>query len=91
MFLPSMFLPFLPASSDCFQQASHDRNIADRKMLVHDLPIFLQRRSRQGKGMNSRGMVFRISFPCPLFLCLSSVVFFAIFVFFCGSLALSAD
>ena len=36
-----MFLPFLPASSDCFQQANYDRNIADRKMLVHDLPIFL--------------------------------------------------
>ena len=41
MFLPSMFLPSLPASSDCFQQAIQDRNIADRKMLVHDLPIFL--------------------------------------------------
>jgi len=41
IFSPSMFLPFLPAASDCFQQAIHDRNIADRKMLVHDLPIFL--------------------------------------------------
>ncbi len=36
-----MFLPFLPAASDCFPQAIHDKNIADRKMLVHDLPIFL--------------------------------------------------
>ena len=32
---------FLPASGDCFQQANDDRNIADRKMWVHDLPIFL--------------------------------------------------
>ncbi len=36
-----MFLPFLPAASDYFQPAIHDRNIANRKMLVHDLPIFL--------------------------------------------------
>ena len=36
-----MFLPFLPVSSDCFQQANYDRNIADRKMWVHDLSIFL--------------------------------------------------
>jgi len=35
IFLPSMFLPFLPASSDCFQQANYDRNITDRKMLVY--------------------------------------------------------
>jgi len=41
IFLPSMFLPFLPASSRCFKQANDDRNIAARKMLVHDLPIFL--------------------------------------------------
>ena len=41
IFLPSMFVPSLPASGDCFQPAIHDRNIADRKMLVHDLPIFL--------------------------------------------------
>jgi hypothetical protein len=106
IFLPSMFLPSLSASGDCFQQAIHYRNIADRKMLVHDLPIFLssiflsvlppetkerkfeqvvksaerrrcaswftdllQRRSRQGRGMNGRGMVLRISFPCRSFLC----------------------
>ena len=41
IFSPSMFLPFLPAASDCFQPAIHDRNIADRKMLVHGFPIFL--------------------------------------------------
>src|SRR5437667_99410 len=39
IFLPSMFLPFLRSSSDCFQPAIQDRNIADRKMLVYDLPI----------------------------------------------------
>src|SRR5438128_5265612 len=39
IFLPSMFLPFLRASSDCFQPAIQDRNIADRKMLVYYLHI----------------------------------------------------